>query len=966
MSHRFFLYFLFYFLPFLLQAQSTGLALSLKEKAETFHSDQLDSAIIYMLQAIELFRAAGDTVNYLDCQQYLGSYYASLGDYEKSDSITSLNWDKVRKHLSPKISEQADIYAYSAINEAYRLLYFEEFLPSLNLYELAFEVLEQQDSVNKNELARFYLEAGIACRNVGDNEQAIRYYTKSEVLFQKTKTEDTETFSDIYFNKARAYTDMLLIDSALMNYQKCEKVWSDLPTNSPDRQFNLLMTYRGKALVFEKSEKLDSMLHYAKAAFNHLEIELSPEEDYKISPFTHAVLGSALEKNGKWEQAKLWLLTAKKLNNRDPSTYLRDKEHYIFLALGNTYSSIGKADSALYYYYQAFQLDCIKPVDSPLEEEDILYTYTALKVIPKIVSTIRLSQDSASYEKAIELVNLASQLAKISRASFQAEGSKFDLSRTLRPLYEDGLNLLAGKKELTNSDIGQIINFIEASKSLLLFESLQAEEAKLGLPTELKETESAFKRDIAYYEEKLFEFRQHSKKNEQKVNEYEEALFLVRQNYKRFTDTLEQAYPSYYQQKYEFELAQIEQIQQELTEEEAFIQYFVGDSSIYILGIHPQHTAFHALPFSNSLLKNIQAYLEHLSTFTAHPSMEEGQAYIEAANYLYQELLAPILSEMPDELSSLILSPDGILNYLPFEAFLRSASTENWRYNDLPYLVTRYSTSYTHSATHWLEQRSPVRRKSQQVWLGFAPSYEETQITETVKPFALNRFLTREGSLQLPHAQAEIQQISTLVSGEALLQTDARESDFHRLASSYQVVHLATHGWVEDQRPMYSKLVFAPEPDSGHDGYLHAFEIYNMKLPSDMVVLSACNTGVGKLEKGEGIMSLSRAFFYAGVKSLLMSLWKVSDESTSELMVNFYAGLKQDLPKDKALQQAKLNYLQNQEIAIQAHPYFWAGFVLKGNSEALIFPHPLKKWAYLGLFILGLMIFLAFYRYRKR
>ena len=205
-------------------------------------------------------------------------------------------------------------------------------------------------------------------------------------------------------------------------------------------------------------------------------------------------------------------------------------------------------------------------------------------------------------------------------------------------------------------------------------------------------------------------------------------------------------------------------------------------------------------------------------------------------------------------------------------------------------------------------------------------------------PIAYNRILSRDGSVQLPYAQKEIAQISKITGGRGLLKNQALESGFRQQAPNYQVLHLATHGLVEDLRPMYSRLVFAPEQDSTNDGFLHAYEIYNMQLPADLVVLSACNTGIGKMEKGEGIMSLSRAFFYAGVKSILMSLWSVSDESTAELMLEFYKEIEKGEGKDRALRQAKMNYLQNQTVAIKAHPYFWAGFVLKGNAD----PIPLK------------------------
>jgi CHAT domain-containing protein len=159
------------------------------------------------------------------------------------------------------------------------------------------------------------------------------------------------------------------------------------------------------------------------------------------------------------------------------------------------------------------------------------------------------------------------------------------------------------------------------------------------------------------------------------------------------------------------------------------------------------------------------------------------------------------------------------------------------------------------------------------------------------------------------------------------------------------------HALIDDENPMYSRLVFTQGIDTLEDGNLHTFELYNMKLNHDLAVLSACNTGYGKLQKGEGIMSLARAFSYAGVPSVVTSQWQVNDQSSFELMDLFYEYLTKGLSKDEALQKAKIDYLQNTN-GLTAHPYFWATHILIGDTTPI---QSSKSNALYYVLILGVM-----------
>jgi CHAT domain-containing protein len=133
---------------------------------------------------------------------------------------------------------------------------------------------------------------------------------------------------------------------------------------------------------------------------------------------------------------------------------------------------------------------------------------------------------------------------------------------------------------------------------------------------------------------------------------------------------------------------------------------------------------------------------------------------------------------------------------------------------------------------------------------------------------------------------------------------------------------------------MQSRLLFAPQRDTVEDGLLHAYELYNLRLPADLAVLSACNTGFGRLQAGEGVMSLAHAFRYAGCRSIVMSLWPAEDESTAFIVERFYAHLAGGLPKDEALRLARLDYL-DQADPLRAHPYYWTHLVAMGDMTPL-------------------------------
>ena len=217
---------------------------------------------------------------------------------------------------------------------------------------------------------------------------------------------------------------------------------------------------------------------------------------------------------------------------------------------------------------------------------------------------------------------------------------------------------------------------------------------------------------------------------------------------------------------------------------------------------------------------------------------------------------------------------------------------------------------------------------------------------------------TLRGSLiELPWSLTEIEEISDIVEGDIFVKEDATEGNFKETAEKFGIIHLATHAVIDDKQPMYSKLVFAKdESDTTEDGYLNTYELYNMKLNAKLAVLSACNTGAGKVVRGEGIMSLARGFTYAGCPSVVMSLWPADDRSTSTIMKSFYEGLARGLPKDEALRSAKLEYINSADPA-KASPFYWAGFVPIGDMNPIdLKPKSDNMWYWISGGLLFLLL----------
>ncbi|NOZ60255.1 MAG: CHAT domain-containing protein, partial [Calditrichaeota bacterium] len=328
---------------------------------------------------------------------------------------------------------------------------------------------------------------------------------------------------------------------------------------------------------------------------------------------------------------------------------------------------------------------------------------------------------------------------------------------------------------------------------------------------------------------------------------------------------------------------------------------------------------------------------------------------LKLAQKLYDTIFKPIKPYLKNN-KQLIIIPDDVLYYLPFEVLVTQIEKKKFdrkiifsHYQNGHFLVEQYSMSYAPSATvlepDLLERR---QRPENERLLAFGnPDFGRATEMAIQKNgdqgsdlFSL-LFRSSRGLIfsPLPKTEQEIKSIVKIIQPSVYyLEQDAKEETFKQEASKYSIIHLATHCIVDETQPMYSRIVFAQDNDPSEDGFLNTYEVFNLKLNAGLVNLSACETGLGKLSRGEGIIGLTHAFMYAGASSVLVSLWSVS-ESTADLMKYFYLNLKSGMSKSQSLQQAKLKMIKtagrfkNGQRLSFANPFLWAPFVLVGEWE---------------------------------
>ncbi len=558
------------------------------------------------------------------------------------------------------------------------------------------------------------------------------------------------------------------------------------------------------------------------------------------------------------------------------------------------------------------------------------------------------NQELTSLETAYYTCKKCEKIIDQHRHFYQEYEDRISFNNQVHETFEIAIEICYKLYHLTQNPkyLYKGFDYFEKSKAYTLLQSIQENQALhyADVPMDILNKEQDLKKQIKILEKKWQQA--HFQQNLKSQEELHQRLFDTKQDYQQLIKDLEKKYPHYHQLKYQHYKIKVKDIQQYLNEETAFVEYFEGEKNIYCLLIQRDQTNFfkqtktfewttHYQNFYDTISKKENATNE--AKFT-----DIFRQFAQSSHQLFKSLLAPVIPHLSENITHLQIIPDGKLNYIPFDLLLKSPSRlSNIDYRKLDYLLKDFAIGYGYSATLLLDQQVGKETQTTSNYGGFAPIYPEEKLSllegleADYKENKVYSIALREGLNDLPDARKSVKNIAHLMNGEAFLKEEATKETFMDSVGKFKVLHLAMHGVVDNENPLYSKLVFTPKKDS-QEHLLEAADLYNMQLNAVMTVLSACNTGYGKMCKGEGVMSLSRAFTYAGCPSVIMSLWSIPDTQTAHIMLRFFKELKAGLPKDQALQKAKLAYLKDTSLT-NSHPLYWAGFVPTGDMHALSF-----------------------------
>jgi CHAT domain-containing protein len=646
--------------------------------------------------------------------------------------------------------------------------------------------------------------------------------------------------------------------------------------------------------------------------------------------------------------------------------------------IGNSYQNMGKPDNALEKYQKALSLLCRNE-----EYNNHFLKNPDLSEIKADRISIRLliSKANALLEKA-KLQGNSRELLSGSLATFRLASDVIDKFRQLintdefkeffvtdiRKMYQNAVlcSYLLYQANGNDSVAGVGFYFMEKSKNQVLLDAIKANTAlNYGkIPGNFVIEENKYRNQLLMLENRFYQLK-FSGADQGLINDCQYENAKVRERYTEFLHEMERSYPAYYNLKFKNTIPDLQELRKILGNR-ALVEYMVGDSFISIFALNKNNLVFNKINLDdeftrafNTVISDLRNALNQENRYTP----EYFKSFVQSSGYLYSVLLKTALTKMNIR-GSVIIIPDERLSLLPFEVLLEKYPGEPdiVDYKNLDYFIRQYNVHYELSAELLMEHHGRSKFDRMKSYIGFAPSYSGDGLNKV-------RVLGRKSSgylTPLKYNVVEIEEAAKVFKGKAFVGSMANAQTFRDNCFSSKIIHIAAHAVINDSIPELSGIFFSnsietPEKGKIYEDVIYVNEIYNLNLRSDLAILSACETGKGKLLKGEGLISIGRSFQYAGCRGLIISMWKITDLSAAGIIRNFCSELRKGKQVDVSLRNSKIKYL-NHADKIHAHPFYWSALVMIGDN------HPLYKNIYTLpciLFLIALM-FLGIVLYLRR
>lgn len=816
-------------------------------------------------------------------------------------------------------------------------------------------LMENNYGPNHPDLAHTYTNIALLHFERGDLGQAITYLNR--VLQIRA---DNFSTNHPLLAKTHHYLSMVLLekgdlDSAYDELLKAKKTYDQTENYDPKEYAQVLSEF---GTYFEKKNNTKLALSYYQKALDLVQ-QLNQTDPTEIATYLR----------------KIGALYAQQKRKRDALEHLEKSLATFEKAFGKVHPEVGLTLNDLAKAYEdvpSRSIEYLKKSAMAFGYEPGSFEFQNLNAP---VSLARTLQNWVDFElnafeksgnkqhllnaqiKSLEALALIKQITSYEAASRQTLLDNFFKVYELAILTEYYLWQLNGK---SSKYLEQAFGIAEQSNATLLVEALRAVGARhfAGIPDSILQKERELKIDISYLEKSLFQESLKGKDvNASKVKTFYKELFEKKRAYNILKHQMESNYPAYYKLRYEAPTVRIADLQRRILKKgENLISFFTGEENLFVFVINKDSTAFLKIAKDFPLETWVEEFCNSIYNF--NPADNGNEFLIQKFNNIGNELYNLVFHPLEPYLSGniLIIIPSGILGYLPFEALLTKAHDNINNFIGLSYLIKQYQISYNYSATQFFETATKKNFGKNKVQ--FAPSYR----SDTLR---LNRQSLDLVLYDLKYNREEAAAVNELIGGRIYVDSQATKDAFLQEGPGARMIHLATHGKANDENGEFSFLAFYPIQNKVNDELLFVKDLYNLELDADLVVLSACETGIGEYQRGEGILSLSRGFLYAGAGSIVTTLWSIDDRASSQILKSFYVNLKTGQPKDKALRNAKLAFLKKFDGSLRSHPLFWAAFVPVGKMDP-IQDGGTTTWYWLGGLLLAFATFFVYRRSARR
>lgn len=904
------------------------------------------------------------TVEYAEAYLNLGIGYQAASQLDQGLKYFR-KAEAMLDQLSKKemIAIQPQIYSHIGTHFA-RIGNFE---PAARYLEQALKYALIAKEGKDEELFTFYHDIATVYGQLNENEKSIEHYKKAAYIVENLELENARILymqlPMIYLGIAENYSSIQDYDAAVQYCQQAVNLIEQGKNSAPP--FISLYAQLHFAKIYLRKNDLDQALHFAQKAdelYTSNKILLSRHKVFQaLSHHIDFTFAKLYNKMGQLNQAKHYYQKIKLAladKSKDEQQDFLGLSSNTMTGLADVYDQQGQRDSAFYYNQLAIIAACqtfenLDHMTLPTAEECVgdpqifyvlnqkaeIFQHAALDEQEPLQKRILLDNGLKTIDLMDEIYS--ENLKKIN--VLRGGQSKALVRQGFAP-YQTGMNIAYQRHQLdqTEASIEKGFYFAQKIKAQQLWLSLLKSEATHfgNLDLSILEKERDLLADITQYERKAQEARQ--KEDFEAVRRIEnDVLFHKQKEYTELQRSLENQYPEYFESKYAFTPENGSSLQKILAPEEILIEYVFTNSTLLIFTLTKERplqlTKVPVDPEMPATLEKFHNKLQH-SSMMRRSSREQ---FIQQSHQLYTQFIDPIESQIATK-SRLLIIGDGLTNYIPFEALLPTDMFDT--FHELDFLIKSFEFSYHYSATLFAKARRKPARKNTGIY-AFAPVYDKGKSIPMKTSrgagdaFAVgaSRAAVDHGEYaHLPESEHEVREILKLFEENgtpnntlALRQAASESALKQNLSQNYQFVHIAGHSFANLENPKFSGIACYQEEDGAEqDGVLHTGEIYNISTKADLVTLSSCESGYGKLERTEGMLGLNRAFIYSGTPNVIYSLWKVYDKVSAKLMVNFYQEVMDGKSYAASLRKAKLNLLAQPDTAA---PHFWSPYLLIGS-----------------------------------